>query len=103
MKISNNEALIEFMHKHKDVSELVKTWRNDVKAATWDSPHALKECFPKASIIGSGCVVFDIKGNKYRIVTKIKYKLHIVNIRWCGKHTEYNKLDLRSTKCLSPS
>ncbi|OFX28098.1 MAG: hypothetical protein A2033_11955 [Bacteroidetes bacterium GWA2_31_9] len=72
----------------------IETWLSEVKTANWHNHNELKEQFGSASIINQHRVVFNIKGNKYRLVVDIEYKIQFVYIIWFGSHKEYDKLEV---------
>ena len=66
-------------------------WLKEVNEATWETPQDIKARFPSASFVGNNRVVFNIKGNNYRLDVKVNYKNKIVLIKRCGSHAEYDK------------
>jgi mRNA interferase HigB len=68
-------------------------WRAIVQSAQWKTPQDVKESHPKASILKSGRVVFNIKANDYRMIVVVQYKNGVVMIRFFGSHEEYDKVD----------
>ena len=64
-----------------------------VEKAEWKTPEDVKNAHPKASILKSGRVVFNIKANDYRLITLVQYQGGVVMIRFCGSHEEYDKVD----------
>jgi mRNA interferase HigB len=70
-----------------------RAWNGLTLEAEWKMPPEVQETHPKASILKAGRVVFNIKGNDYRLVCKIDYAEEIVEIRWFGSHPEYDKID----------
>lgn len=72
----------------------LKVWRRLMEASDFAGPNELKRVFGKASILKSGKVVFDIGGNKYRLVVWIAYRVRTVFVKWIGTHEDYDKLDL---------
>lgn len=77
----------------KDSEEQLKALYNEAKQAKWQTPNEVKEQFRSASIIGENRVVFNICGNKYRLIVKINYEAQWVFIRFVGTHKEYDKID----------
>jgi mRNA interferase HigB len=69
------------------------------RAATWTDPAAIKAQYRSASILKGQRVVFNIKGNDYRLVVEINYKAEVVYIRWVGTHEEYDGIDAETVKC----
>ena len=77
---------------YKEASTQLRAWYYEVKNAQWNNPLDVKAKFRTASIIGGTRVVFNIKGNKYRLVTKVNYQMKVVYIKFFGTHKEYNKI-----------
>ncbi len=101
MTISGQGILTAFKDIFPDAKDAVKSLTLEIKKAAWETPNELKAQYGSASFLGQGCVVFNVCGNKYRIVAKVDYLSQILRIRWAGSHKEYDKLDIRGTKCLS--
>jgi mRNA interferase HigB len=80
----------------KVVKSALEAWRRETKIAQWANPAKVKASYITASIIGGNRVVFNIKGNDYRLVTAIDYRRQIVFIKWIGSHREYDKIDART-------
>lgn len=93
MRIIARRTLREFWNKYPDSQKSLILWFKKVEAARWDNPKDLKKQFSIASILNDNRVVFNIKGNKYRVVVRINYELKILWIRFIGTHTEYDKID----------
>lgn len=72
------------------------SWFQEVKGAIWKSSADIKASYAHASIIGPDRVVFNIKGNSYRLVVAVDYKRGIVFIKWLGTHKEYDAIDVRA-------
>jgi mRNA interferase HigB len=72
------------------------TWVRQVKAANWANPMAVKEDVRSASVLRNGRVVFNIAGDKYRIVVWINYPYRVVYIRFIGTHVQYDAIDAQS-------
>jgi mRNA interferase HigB len=79
-----------------DAREPLLAWYRAVKAADWESPVDVKKTFGSASILKGGRVVFNIAGNKYRLVVWINYRYRVVYIRFIGTHREYDQIDAQS-------
>ena len=93
MRVVAKKILREFWEKYTDSEEQLKTWYKEASKADWNNPAEIKEEYVKASILKSGRVVFNICGNKYRLIVDINYKRHWVFIRFIGTHKEYDKID----------
>jgi mRNA interferase HigB len=98
MRIIAFRALREFFEKpeFKDSGTSLKAWYHDVKAAEWKNSNELKKQYKSASIVGDGRVVFNIKGNDYRLVVAIDYEFQVIFIRFIGTHKEYDKIDAKT-------
>ncbi len=83
----------EFWVKHNDTEEPLKTWYKEASKATWNDPSDIKAEYVKASILKNSRVVFNICGNKYRLIVEINYKRKWVFIRFIGTHKDYNNID----------
>jgi mRNA interferase HigB len=82
----------------KAVEAALDAWFQEVRNAAWQSPAELKRQYGTASIVSSDRVVFNIKGNDYRLVTAIDYRRGIVFIKWLGAHRDYEKIDARNVQ-----
>jgi mRNA interferase HigB len=91
--IVTKAALQAFGELHRDCEQHLKTWYEDAKAAKWASPTDVKAQFPTASILKDGRVVFNIKGNAYRLVVWINYRRQWIYVRFIGTHSDYDKID----------
>lgn len=96
MRVISRRALREFWEKHADAQQALQAWYADAKRANWPSPMAIKREYRNASIVADDRVVFNIKGNRYRLVVAIQYQFGIVYIRFVGTHSEYDRIDVTS-------
>lgn len=97
MRIIKEKTLTDYcrLKKYKQAVDSLKAWVYEVKFSTWNNANELKEKYGNASIISSKRVVFNIKGNDFRLIVDIEYKLKIVFIVWFGTHKEYDKIDAK--------
>jgi len=93
LRVIAKKMLRDFWEYHVDSEQQLKSWYREAAKATWQSPHEIKTEFPSASILGDQRVVFNIKGNNYRLIVKINYDYQMIWIRFIGTHTEYDKVD----------
>ena len=93
MRIIARSTLKLFWIKYSDAEQPLKAWFEIVKASIWEKPNDIKEVFRSADVLSNNRVVFNIKGNKYRLIVSVRYDLKIVYIRFIGTHTEYDKID----------
>ena len=82
----------------KTVKAQLDAWYAEVTKAEWKSPAELKSQYRSASIVSAERVVFNIKGNDYRLVVAINYAFQIVLIKWLGTHREYDKINVEQVK-----
>lgn len=93
MNIVAFRTLRAFYEKHPDCENQLKTWYKEATKATWKSPNEIKQIFSSASIINDNRMVFNIKGNKYRLIVKFNYKYGWAWVRFIGTHAEYDKIN----------
>ncbi len=93
MRIIAKKTIREFWERHPDSEQALKTWHQEVSRAIWENPHMVKKHFSSASIIGEKRVVFNICGNKYRLIVEIDYTKSWVFVRFVGTHSTYNRID----------
>lgn len=93
MRVIAKKTLRDFWENHADSEQQLKAWYRETEKATWENPNEIKTEYPSASIIGDNRVVFNIKGNKYRLIVKINYDYQMAWIRFVGTHAEYDKID----------
>lgn len=98
MRIIKEKTLIELckQSKYKSAKGSVIAWIYEVRFSVWNNAIELKSKYGNASIINSKRVVFNIKGNDYRLIVDIEYKLKIVFIAWFGTHKEYNRINAKT-------
>jgi mRNA interferase HigB len=94
MRIIAKRTLREFWEKHADARGPLEAWHSEARAANWASPQDIKLRYGRASFLGDNRVVFDIGGNKYRLVVKMNYFYKMVYIRFIGTHAEYDRVDV---------
>ena len=96
MRVIAKKILREFWDKYTDSEQQLKIWYKEASNAEWSSPNDIKKEYARASIIGDNRVVFDICGNKYRLIVKINYERQWVFIRFIGTHKEYDNVDAKN-------
>ena len=79
--------------KHSDCQQTLKSWFQETSNVEWKNHNELKNDYPNASVLKNNRVVFNIKGNNYRLVIKINYDYQMIWIRFIGTHAEYDKID----------
>jgi mRNA interferase HigB len=83
-----------FKKSHADSPGPLDAWQAEVQAAQWSGPQDVKNRYPSASFLADNRVIFNIKGNTYRLVVKARYQNGIMLIEWVGTHADYDKLKL---------
>jgi len=94
MRIISRRILREFWERHPDSAVPLQTWFHDVERATWNSTADIKAVYRNASFVANNRVVFNIKGNHYRLVVVVVYQYGFVYIRFVGTHEEYDQIDV---------
>lgn len=95
MRIIAKKALRECWERYPDAKDPLLAWYRVVEKEDWDTPAKIKGKYRNASIVGNNRVVFNIKGNTYRLVVRINYLQRIVYIRFVGTHAEYDSVDVQ--------
>jgi mRNA interferase HigB len=90
MHIITFRKLREFWQENPDAENALRAWFGIVRRASWNNLAELKRDFPSADLVGL-CTVFNIRGNNYRLVTKVYYGQHTVLIRFVMTHSEYDR------------
>ncbi len=93
MRLISRKTLKDFWERHSDAKQPLQAWYADVKRARWKSPSDVKSVYHNASFVANNRVVFNIKGNTYRVVVAIQYQFGVVYIRFLGTHEEYERID----------
>lgn len=91
MRVIARKIIDIFIRKHPDAKSSIESWYQEARDAFWKSSMDIKNRYASASFLGNNFVIFNIKGNSYRLVTKVAYKQQTVLIKWIGTHAEYNK------------
>jgi len=100
MRVISRRKLRLFWEEHPrgaDARAPLQDWYAQAAAADWTHPSDLKDQFAGASILKNGRVVFNIGGNRYRLVAKVNYAYRILYVRFIGTHAEYDAIDAETT------
>ncbi len=95
MRVIAIKPLREFWKKYHDAEIPIRAWYTEVKAAKWRKQNDIKEKYRSVSIIANNRAVFNILGNKYRLVFATKYDFQIVYVRFIGTHKQYDKINAK--------
>lgn len=95
MRVISIKKLKDFWSKpeYKEAEQPLRAWYAEAKKANWKTPDDIKKLYRNASFIANNRVVFNIKGNDYRLVVSIKYEFQILYIRFIGTHKQYDKIN----------
>lgn len=91
MRITGREKLDVFVRSHADTRTWIENWIADVEQSRWRTPNDIKHSYASASFLGGNVVIFNVKGNHYRLEVLVGYNTGIVVIRWAGTHAQYTK------------
>ncbi len=94
MRVLGKPRLRTFYERHADAKQDALAWLAEAESAEWRTPHDIKQRYPKASIIGNGKVVFNLRGNRYRLAVTVTYQSQTIVITHVGTHAEYDRWDL---------
>ena len=100
MRIIAVSTLRAFWALHPDAEQPLKAWHDEVLHAAWQQPADIKALYRNASVLKNRRVVFNIKGNRYRLVAAIAYRLQIVYIKFIGTHEEYDAIDAETVEMI---
>ena len=93
MRVVAVSTLRAFWERYPDTEQPLKAWYEEAKNATWTQPADIKAQYRSASVLKNRRVVFNIKGNDYRLIVAVAYKLQIVHVKFVGTHQEYDAVD----------
>ena len=89
IRVVGRDLLRAFIVDHADSAGALQSWLWELESADWANPGQLKARFPSASLLAGNRVVFNIRGNRYRLVAVMAFGARIVRIDWLGTHAEY--------------
>jgi mRNA interferase HigB len=93
MRIISRRTLREYWARHPSAEQPLKSWFREASVASWNSPEDVKLRYRHASILHGNRVVFNMGGNKYRLIVQINYDFNIIYIRFVGSHAAYDKVN----------
>ena len=93
MRVIARKTLRDFWEKHPDSEQQLKAWYQEAEEAKWKGRYDIKKNYPSASTREDNRIVFNIKGNHYRLIVRINYAYGMVWIRFVGTHAQYDKID----------
>lgn len=93
MRIVKLKTLKDFWKQHPDAEKALQAWFAEAKSTNWRNSADIKAKYKNASVLKDSRVVFNISGNKYRLIVKISYPFSTIYIRFIGTHKEYDQID----------
>jgi mRNA interferase HigB len=96
VRIISKKYLIQFWELHRESEQPLKAWYDEAVKANWRSPQEIKEQYRSASFIANNRVVFNIKGNDYRLIVAIAYRFGALYIKFIGSHAEYDRINAKT-------
>lgn len=93
MIILGKDKLERFAARHADSRRTLEKWVTDAERETWRTPQDIKNAYRSADFLAGNRVIFNIRGNHYRLVVKVRYSNGILLIEWVGTHAEYDKME----------
>lgn len=98
MRIISIKVLRDYWILHPETKSHLESWKNEVEFSNWKNSSDIKEKYQNASILKSRRVVFNIKGNDFRLVVSIAFKIGIIYVKFIGTHKEYDKIDANTVE-----
>jgi mRNA interferase HigB len=103
MRIIALRSLREFWQRYPDAERPLRAWHDEVSRANWQTPADIKVQFRHASILSRRRVVFNIKGNQYRLIVAVAYNTGVVFVKFIGPHAQYDAIDAETVEWRSLS
>lgn len=91
MRLVGRSTLDEFVSAHADARAWIENWIADTEAARWRTPQDIKNSYASASFLAERIVIFNVKGNRYRLEVQVAYNTGVVVVRWAGTHADYTR------------
>ena len=93
MNVISKRTIVEFYTKNPQAKTALEVWHSDTRKSEWKTPDDIKKVYASASFLADNRVVFNIKGNDYRLIVHIDYKRKIVRVKFIGTHAQYDKIN----------
>jgi mRNA interferase HigB len=90
MTVIGRDKLDAFCVKHADARKWIENWLADAETAVWSSPQHIRSRYASASFLADNIVIFNVKGNDYRLEVLVAYKTSVIIVQWIGTHAEYD-------------
>jgi mRNA interferase HigB len=92
--IITRKTLLEYAKKYPMAKTALFEWYHELNKSSFKSFNELKKVYPNVSLVGDDRVVFNIMGNKFRLVIRIVFEFKAIQIKWFGSHSDYDKIDV---------
>ncbi len=92
MIVLGKKLLKDFQRRHAEAKSVVDIWLDETEKAEWKTPLEIKRDYASASFLPGNVVIFNIKGNRYRLVVVVTYAHGLVKVEWIGTHAEYSRI-----------
>ena len=92
------KTLLDYCRKYPDASIVLQEWYYELMKSEFRNFNELKRVYPGASLVGDDRVVFDIMGNKYRLLVRMVFEYKAIQVKWFGTHKEYDKINVEEIK-----
>ncbi|WP_461450868.1 type II toxin-antitoxin system HigB family toxin [Mucilaginibacter sp.] len=100
MNVITRRTILYYINKYPLAANALKIWYDELSKANFDNFNDLKNTYGNASIVANNRVIFNIKGNSFRLVVSINFKKQALFVIWFGTHAEYDKIDVASISFL---
>ncbi|MEO8459949.1 MAG: type II toxin-antitoxin system HigB family toxin [Dokdonella sp.] len=91
MKIAGRNVLDDFCARHTDARRWIENWLADTEAAAWAKPQDIKDRYASASFLAGNTIIFNVKGNEYRLEVTCAYQTGVIVVKWIGTHVKYGE------------
>ncbi|MGH9439668.1 MAG: type II toxin-antitoxin system HigB family toxin [Terriglobia bacterium] len=91
MKIAGRDVLEDFCAKHTNARRWIENWLSDAEASAWATPQDIKDRYASASFLAGNIVIFNVKGNEYRLEVTCAFRTAVVVVKWIGTHAKYDE------------
>lgn len=91
MTLVGRLRLTQFARGHADVRRWLQAWVVEVEEASWNGPQDVKDRYQTASFLADNTIIFNVKGNRYRLICTVAYQTQVVVVRWIGTHADYSR------------
>lgn len=94
MNVISRRTLAEFYTVHADAKDSLETWYRVCRKADWRSFNDVQSSYSSADIVGDNRMVFNIKGNRYRLVARFSFRYKSIQVKWLGTHVEFDRIEV---------